>query len=144
MYPEILLGSAEHTLGTTGLEDRRKIVECLTSSSASAGTRTENELHSVQIRCILYGINFSCTSKCKLFCGICKTQTPGNYPEESIQHSEHSESLKSRVNYFVLKMNWSYHPAAGYVLSNRRLVLVFIVFYLFGPDLENLLMAQMM
>jgi len=23
-------------------------------------------------------------------------QMPGNYPEESIQHSEHSESLKSR------------------------------------------------
>jgi hypothetical protein len=26
--------------------------------------------------------------------GIYKIQTPGNYPEESIQHSEHSESLK--------------------------------------------------
>ena len=26
-----------------------------------------------------------------------KIQTPGNYPEESIQHSEHSESLKSRL-----------------------------------------------
>ena len=25
-----------------------------------------------------------------------KIQTPGNYPKESIQHSEHSESLKSR------------------------------------------------
>jgi hypothetical protein len=25
-----------------------------------------------------------------------KIQTPGNYPEESIQNSEHSESLKSR------------------------------------------------
>jgi hypothetical protein len=24
-----------------------------------------------------------------------KIQKPGNYPEESIQHSEHSESLKS-------------------------------------------------
>ena len=24
-------------------------------------------------------------------------QTPGNYPEESIQHSEHGESLKSRM-----------------------------------------------
>jgi len=23
-------------------------------------------------------------------------QTPGNYPEESIEHSEHGESLKSR------------------------------------------------
>jgi len=26
-----------------------------------------------------------------------KIQTPGNYPEESAQHSEHGESLKSRV-----------------------------------------------
>jgi hypothetical protein len=26
-----------------------------------------------------------------------KTQAPGNYPEESIQHSEHSESLKSNI-----------------------------------------------
>jgi hypothetical protein len=33
-----------------------------------------------------------------------KIQTSGNYPEESLHHSEHSESLKSRivVNYFVL------------------------------------------
>jgi hypothetical protein len=26
-----------------------------------------------------------------------KIQTPGNYPEESIQHSEHGESFKSRL-----------------------------------------------
>jgi len=26
-----------------------------------------------------------------------KIQMPGNYPEESIQHSEHGESLKSRA-----------------------------------------------
>jgi hypothetical protein len=26
----------------------------------------------------------------------CKIQTPGNYPEESLQHSEHFESLKLR------------------------------------------------
>jgi hypothetical protein len=26
-----------------------------------------------------------------------KIQTPGNYPEESIQHSENDESLKSRI-----------------------------------------------
>jgi len=26
-----------------------------------------------------------------------KIQTPGNYPEESIKHSEHGESLKSRT-----------------------------------------------
>jgi len=27
-----------------------------------------------------------------------KIQTPGNYPEESIGHSEHGESLKSRIS----------------------------------------------
>jgi len=26
-----------------------------------------------------------------------KIQTPGNYPEENIQHIEHGESLKSRI-----------------------------------------------
>ena len=26
-------------------------------------------------------------------------QTPGNYPEENIQHTEHGESLKSRTLY---------------------------------------------
>jgi len=26
-----------------------------------------------------------------------KIQTPGNYPKESIQHTEHSENLKSRI-----------------------------------------------
>jgi len=33
-----------------------------------------------------------------------KIQTPGSYPEESVQHSEHGKSLKSRkdVNYFFL------------------------------------------
>jgi len=28
---------------------------------------------------------------------VYKIQTPGNYPEESIQHIEHGESLKSRM-----------------------------------------------
>ena len=27
---------------------------------------------------------------------VYKIQTPGNYPEESIKHAEHDESLKSR------------------------------------------------
>jgi hypothetical protein len=30
---------------------------------------------------------------------VCKIHTSGNYPEESIQHSEHGESLKSRILY---------------------------------------------
>ena len=31
-----------------------------------------------------------------------KIQTPGNYPEESIQHSEHGESLKSSIFITIL------------------------------------------
>jgi hypothetical protein len=33
-----------------------------------------------------------------------KIQTPGNYPEEIIQHSEHGESMKSRKNVIEHKM----------------------------------------
>jgi len=34
-----------------------------------------------------------------------KIQTPGNYPEESIRHSEHGESLKSRIINYLLILN---------------------------------------
>jgi len=36
-----------------------------------------------------------------------KIQTPGNYPEENMQHSEHGESLKSRKErfYFTMTVN---------------------------------------
>ena len=32
-----------------------------------------------------------------------KLQTPGNYPKESIQHTEHGESLKSRIHIWKIK-----------------------------------------
>jgi hypothetical protein len=32
----------------------------------------------------------------------CKIQTPGNYPEESIQHLQQGESLKSKFVNFIL------------------------------------------
>jgi hypothetical protein len=35
----------------------------------------------------------------------CKIQTPGNYPEESIQRSEHGESFKSRFKIFCNDTN---------------------------------------
>jgi len=41
-----------------------------------------------------------------------KLQTPGNYPEESTQHSEHGECLKWRVvtSFFVLELFiWAVH-----------------------------------
>jgi hypothetical protein len=34
-----------------------------------------------------------------------KIQTPGNHPEENIQHTEHGESLKSKK--YVTKLNFS-------------------------------------
>jgi len=36
-----------------------------------------------------------------------KLQTPGNYPEESIQHSERGESLKSRRSIKLLQVSES-------------------------------------
>jgi hypothetical protein len=41
----------------------------------------------------------------------CKIQTPGNYPEESIHHSEHGESLKSRIG----MKNWEQRKPVGYL-----------------------------
>jgi len=40
-----------------------------------------------------------------------KIQTPGNYPEESIQHSEHGESLKSRMSVQVSQITYLYTSA---------------------------------
>ena len=38
-----------------------------------------------------------------------KIQTPGNYPEESTQHSEHDESLKSRICMLLAKVSTIKH-----------------------------------
>jgi hypothetical protein len=37
-----------------------------------------------------------------------KIQTPGNYPDENIQHTEHGESLKSRIVKGSLNSNYEY------------------------------------
>jgi hypothetical protein len=40
-----------------------------------------------------------------------KIQAPGNYPEEGIQHSEHDESLKSKIfREFRLKLKTIIRP----------------------------------
>jgi ATP phosphoribosyltransferase len=58
-----------------------------------------------------------CSEKSK-----CKIQTPGNYPEESIQHSEHCESLKSRIRNVVynLKKNMLLHNIMEHTLYEIR------------------------
>jgi len=45
-----------------------------------------------------------------------KIQTPENYPEENIQHTEHSESLKSRMCNFLCKNAWS--VLTGHIISS--------------------------
>jgi hypothetical protein len=46
-----------------------------------------------------------------------RIQTPGNYPEERIQHSEHGKSLKSRI----IKENDELKPGSlqNYVLCDK-------------------------
>jgi len=47
-----------------------------------------------------------------------KIQTPGNYPEESVQHSEQGESLKSRTVTGYLKI--SSHKSSIYISPIRE------------------------
>jgi hypothetical protein len=52
---------------------------------------------------------------------IFKPQMPGNNPEESIQHSEHGESLKSRIiqNCFTLSLKTFWHtPGHGLIYDH--------------------------
>jgi hypothetical protein len=46
-----------------------------------------------------------------------KIQTPGNYPNESIQHSEHGESLKSRISIFLSDFNQIWSSLTGFCKS---------------------------
>jgi hypothetical protein len=47
-----------------------------------------------------------------------KIQTPGNHPEENIQHTEHGESLKSKINYMPLAVLPLWHEPQ-YPLKRR-------------------------
>jgi len=50
-----------------------------------------------------------------------KIQTPLNYPEESTQHSEHGESLKSRIN----KLHYSELYLISNLIKNCGVVKIF-------------------
>ena len=53
-------------------------------------------------------------------------QTPENYPEESIQHSEHGESLKSIINYISHCDNTiSYHIPSRVPIFDKFVLAVF-------------------
>jgi len=55
-----------------------------------------------------------------------KFQTPGNYPEESIQHSEHGECLKSRtIHISHCDKTISYHIPARATIFDKFVLAVF-------------------
>jgi len=62
-----------------------------------------------------------------LHSSACKIQTPVNYPEENIQHTEHGKSVKSRIKEtcFLLagvqyiNQNMQTHYQAGFWLQAR-------------------------
>jgi len=49
-----------------------------------------------------------------------KIQTPGNYPEENIQHTEHGESLKSRSVYSLVKSVHYRLPTPPVISANNN------------------------
>jgi hypothetical protein len=48
-----------------------------------------------------------------------KIQTPGNYPEENIQHTEHGESLKSRMIIIII-IRKTYNKCSQQSRQRRR------------------------
>ena len=50
-----------------------------------------------------------------------KIQTLRNYPEESMKHSEHGESLKSRIH-FLFVCNYDIRVDSGFFIKQNRLV----------------------
>jgi len=53
-----------------------------------------------------------------------KHQTPGNYPKESIQHTEHGKSLKSRMIHSVTKTFTPLHYTSHNYISLHNTTLV--------------------
>ena len=49
-----------------------------------------------------------------------KIQTPGNYPEENIQHTEHGVSLKSRIDFCCSII----HGISGFKSHTRQTITV--------------------
>ena len=49
-----------------------------------------------------------------------KIQTPGNYPEENIQHTEHGESLKSRIVH-ICQRELLYFAGTNKIFKNNNL-----------------------
>jgi len=64
-----------------------------------------------------------------------KIQTPGNYPEESIQHSEHGESLKSRIVVcYLVGAHISLHSLFVVICCYILLLLLYVDVYMLVLD----------
>jgi hypothetical protein len=62
-------------------------------------------------------------------------QTQGNYPDESVQHSEHSKSLKSRiVAYYLVGAHVSLHSLFVVICCCNLLLLLHVVVYMLVLD----------
>ena len=64
-----------------------------------------------------------------------KIQTPGSYPEESIQHSEHGESLNSRMVYDVGILLWHHVSVCLRPSSGQRTYTISANYVLWDPIL---------
>jgi len=60
----------------------------------------------------------------------CEIQTPGNHPKESIQHSGHGESLKSRIFKFLesvkVKVKFTLEQATKAHRGSRGIAVLFV------------------
>ena len=61
-----------------------------------------------------------------------KIHVPGNYPEESIQHSEHGESLNSRIYKVYIKME----DALRSISCNRTCMYLLLAFLMVAGNNE--------
>jgi hypothetical protein len=78
-----------------------------------------------------------------------KTQTPRNYPEESIKHSQHGESLKSRKQTFCLQLLptlpvWQCDICAlnRYIVTDTAVPVDSFCWYIFYPYSITLIMRH--
>jgi len=56
-----------------------------------------------------------------------KIQTPGNYPEENTQHTEHGESLKSRIYRLIYYSKLALHVSGDVFAHHQEHLTVFTV-----------------
>jgi hypothetical protein len=104
-YKPLFFPSVAHCYNTE-LHDHKARVFCLNNYNLVVGVCRHTPTR-------LWRWNRQCSET-----SVFKTQTPGNYPKEIKQHSEHGESLKSRITKNTAKV-WnqelqSYCPSTNF------------------------------